>query len=421
MKLFGLGLSTALGALVFAGALNAQEIVLMTGDDDVEAMAEVIAQFHAENPDITIRHETVPYQALLESLPVQLETGEGPDLAVVTDLGGLSRYYLDISDHVDTEFFEAEYGQALQWLRGGDYESTAINGVPMSLTVNGGYVNLTLFEQAGVEVPGEDATWEEWAEATRQVAEATGTDFPMEMDRSGHRFASLAISYGAEIVDEEGRPVIDDGLRRAIELFAEWHETGIMPMDMWGAVSGATHRELFSDFLNAYTVMYFGGSWSLIQMDREVGDLFDWAVVPAPCGDGSCTVMPGGGALVGFSHTQHPEAVAAFIEFIAQPEIIGAYNNEAVEIPAGTSLIESGLEYPTASERTQEALASFTNQIPKMADAAWRFQGWRYQRAMMNAMTTRIGQVLNNELDVDAALQRIEQDVNLAIDAAEVQ
>ena len=88
---------------------------------------------------------------------------------------------------------------------------------------------------------------------------------------------------------------------------------------------------------------------------------------------------------------------------------------------AAATLIESGIDYPGASERTQEALSTFIAQIPKMAPAAYRFQGWRYQRAMMNALTTRISQVLNGELDVDGALERIEQDVNLAIEAAEVQ
>ena len=71
-----------------------------------------------------------------------------------------------------------------------------------------------------------------------------------------------------------------------------------------------------------------------------------------------------------------------------------------------------------ASERTQQSLSTFIAQIPKMSPAAYRFQGWRYQRAMMNAMTTRISQVLNGELDVDTALARIKQDVELAINAA---
>ena len=53
-----------------------------------------------------------------------------------------------------------------------------------------------------------------------------------------------------------------------------------------------------------------------------------------------------------------------------------------------------------------------------MDDAAYRFQGWRFQRAMMNSMTTRISQVLNDELDVDGALARIKEDVDLATQAA---
>lgn len=427
MTLRSLGLTTALGMLFALGAptlVAAQEITVFCGEDGgfgCNVLQPVADRFVAENPGTTINVESVPYQAIVESLPVQLASGEGPDMAMVTDLGGLSRFYLDLTPYVDAAYFEKEWGPTLQWLRGGVAGSKAINGMPTSLTVNGGYVNLTLFEQAGVEVPGDGASWEEWGEATKKVAEATGTEFAMEMDRSGHRFASLAISYGAELVNSEGKPVVDAGLKLAIEQFVKWHQDGVMPMDLWGAVGGATSRELFSDFLNANVVMYFGGSWTLNKMDTEVGDLFDWKVIPAPCGPSSCTVMPGGGALVGFQHTEEPELVGKFLAYVAQTDNLKEMFATAVEIPSSTSLIDSGIQYPGASERTQEALGTFSAQIPKMAAAAYRFQGWRYQRAMMNALTTRISQVLNNELTVDAALERIEEDVNLAIQAAEAQ
>lgn len=420
MKLAAIFSGTALGLVMATGA-QAQEVTILC--DDVGfgclTMAPVAERFNEENPGKTVKLETVSYQSIVEALPVQLESGEGPDAAIVTDLGGLSRYYVDLTPYVDAAHFEKEFGRTLQWLRGTHSEDKAINGMPTSLTVNGAYVNLTLFEQAGVPVPGEGATWDEWAEAARQVAETTNTEFPMEMDRSGHRFASFAISHGAELVDDEGNPVVDDGLRTAIEKFVEWHKDGTMPLDLWGAIGGSTHRELFEDFLNANVVFYFGGSWTLSRMDTEVGELFEWAVVDAPCGPSSCTVMPGGGALVGFKHTQHPEIVGAYIDYVSQSENYKEIITASVEIPAAASLIEGGIEYPEASERTQTALRTFTNQIPKMAPAAWRFQGWRYQRAMMNAMTTRISQVINDELTVDAALERIQQDVELAIKAAE--
>ncbi|WEX08360.1 ABC transporter substrate-binding protein [Chelativorans sp. AA-79] len=419
MKLAAIVPGTALGLLITAAA-HAQQITVQCDDlgFGCDTMAPVVERFNQEHAGKTVKLEKVSYQTIVEALPVQLESGEGPDAAIVTDLGGLSRYYLDLTPYVDAAHFEQEFGRTLQWLRGSNPDGEAINGMPTSLTVNGAYVNLTLFEQAGVPVPQEGATWDEWAEAARQVADATQTDFPMEMDRSGHRFASFAISHGAELVDDEGNPVVDDGLRTAIEKFVEWHKNGTMPLDLWGAVGGSTHRELFTDFLNANVVFYFGGSWTLNQMDTEVGDLFEWAVVSAPCGPSSCTVMPGGGALVGFRHTDNPELVGEFINYIAQPENYKEIIAASVEIPAAASLIEGGVDYPSASERTREALATFTNQIPKMAPAAYRFQGWRFQRAMMNALTTRISQVINDELTVDAALERIKQDVELAMDAA---
>ncbi|MGV2099771.1 ABC transporter substrate-binding protein [Rhizobium sp. 21-4511-3d] len=423
MKLTRIGLwaaSALLAATALTGTARAQEITVFCDDlgFGCPTMEPVVKRFEQENSGIKVKLEVVPYQSLVESLPVQLESGQGPDAAIITDLGGLSRYYLDLTPYVDAANFDKEYHQTLQWLRGLDPNGKAINGMPTTLTVNGAYVNLTLFEQAGVPVPKEGATWAEWADATRKVAKATNTEFAMEMDRSGHRFASLAISYGAELVDDKGQPVIDKGLKDAVEQFVAWHKDGTMPMDLWGAVGGATHRELFSDFLNAKTVLYFGGSWTLSQMDREVGDLFDWEVAPAPCGPSSCTVMPGGGALVGFKHTKNPEAVGKFIDYLAQSKNNAEIVSAAVEIPAAKSLIEGGVQYPGASKRTQESLATYIGQIPKMAPAAYRFQGWRYQRAMMNAMTTRISQVLNGELDVDTALARVKQDVETAIKAA---
>lgn len=415
--------TTALAVLVAltpASSAFAQTITVWAGDTGSggEIYAKLAEEFEAANPGVDVVVEEVTYQTLVESLPVQLEAGEGPDIAIITDLGGLSRFYQDIGPYVDAAYFEKEWGQTLAWLRGGNAESKAINGMPTTLTVNGAYVNLTLFEQAGVPVPAEGATWQEWADATKQVAQATNTEFAMEMDRSGHRFASLAISYGAQLVDAEGKPVVDDGLKSAIEQFVAWHKDGTMPMDLWGAVGGATHRELFSDFLNANTVLYFGGSWTLRQMDTEVGDLFDWAVVPAPCGPSSCTVMPGGGAMAVFKHTANAELAGKLINHFAQPEALDYYISNEVEIPSAATQIANGVQYPTASPRTQEALSTFIAQIPKMDDAAYRFQGWRYQRAMMNAITTRVSQVLNNELDVDTALTRIAEDVNLAIEAA---
>ena len=119
-------------------------------------------------------------------------------------------------------------------------------GIFVDVTVTGPFINRTLFEQAGVAVPSDtsdEVTWQEWAEASRAVAAATGTPFAMAMDRSGHRFAGPAISMGADYFDADGNPALvgDEGFKDMVELFISWHDDGTMPLDVWaGAIPTGT-------------------------------------------------------------------------------------------------------------------------------------------------------------------------------------
>lgn len=385
-----------------------------TGGCDV--WNELLTKYEEANPGVDVVVDHLPYKAELESLPVQLAAGEGPDMAVVTDLAGLKRYYLDLTSYVDAAKFEADYGPSLAWLRGED-GGAEIYGFGSSLTVGGGYINKTLFEQAGIDVPAEGATWEEWAAVTKQVADATETPYAMSMDRSGHRFAAVATSYGAQLFGDDGRPVLDDGLRKAANLFVQWHKDGIMPKELWGDIGGTSYGEFWDQFRSGQTVMNFAGSWALGRM-TEIGDLFDWQAVPSPCGDEYCSVMPGGGAIVAFNSTKHPEEVAKVMSYMAQPEVIGEVLARTAEIPQNATLVNEGVAYAGLDAAQAAGLELFTRQIPKISPAAYRLQGSKYMIAYINALASRLSQAINSELTVDEALQRVMDDVNMAIDSA---
>ena len=172
-----------------ASAISAQEVRFMCYSDgnECEVYDDLANRFEAENSGIDVIVDVVPYQAILENLPVQLAAGTGPDLAKVTDLGGLNEYYLDLTSYVDTAYWDDAFGETLNWYRVG--ERQGYYGMHSQLTITGPFVNATLFEQAGVDLPGEGATWDDWAAAASAVASATDADFPMAMDRSGHRVA----------------------------------------------------------------------------------------------------------------------------------------------------------------------------------------------------------------------------------------
>ena len=216
-----LAVLTAFSTLAATTVAGAGEIRVQCYSDgnECEVTQDLAKKFEAQNSDVKVTIDKVPYKAVLEQLPVQLAAGEGPDIARVTDLGGLSKYYLDITPYIkDPKYWEANFGKTLPWMRPSPSDK-GIYGMMTQLTVTGPYVNKTLFEQASVPLPGPKATWDDWAEATRKVAKATQVPFAIAFDRSGHRFAGPAISMGAKFFDAKGEVVIDDGYKAMAKKF----------------------------------------------------------------------------------------------------------------------------------------------------------------------------------------------------------
>lgn len=418
-----LTLTAAAAAALMAGAAGAQELRFTCYGDGDECIVwiDAFAGFEAENEGITVVTDIVPYQSILESLPVQLAAGEGPDLARVTDFGGLAQYMLDVRAYLaDAEAVEANYGQSLEWPRVGGPEDDGIYVIVDQLTVTGGFANKTLFDQAGVSLPEPGATWEEWAAAATEVAEATGIDFPMAIDRTGHRYAAPAISYGAAYFGEDGEAqVVDDGFRAFTEQFLAWHEDGTMAMDVWAGAGGGTYADASTEFINGNLAFYYSGSWQIGRFGNDIGDAFDWVATGSVCGPAACTGMPGGAGIVGFEATEHPEAVGALMDFISRDEVQASVLGQTRNIPASATLQESGIDYGDAPEQVKTALATFASGVPEFSPVAYQLQGYRNNRAIFSATPARLTQAIVGELSIDEALERLEADVAEAVAAAQ--
>ncbi len=407
------GVSLALAA----GSAAAQEIRFTCASDGVECETamSIFARFEAENPGVDVIMDKVPYKAILETLPVQLAGGTGPDIAFVTDLGGLNKYYLDLAPYVDHGYWNDSFGETLNWYRAGP-EDDGIYGLHTGLTITGAYINRTLFDQAGVEVPGEDADWDAWAAAAREVAEKTGTNFPMAMDRSGHRIAGPAISYGAKYFDESGEPIlVDDGFQAFVEKFVEWNNDGTMVKDVWGGQGGATYRDAANEFINGDLVYYFAGSWQVGNFEEQIGDLFDWQVVGSPCGSGGCTGMPGGTGVVAFSQTEHPETAAKLIDYLAREDNYAEYTAGARTIPAHSAVAAAGVTYEGASPEAAAALNGWGAQVARLEPIAFAYQGHPNNRAMFNITVRRVSQAIVGELTVEEAMEKAKEDLAAAM------
>ncbi len=414
--------AAALAALA-ASALSAAaaDVRVMCYQDGIECdvLSSQARRFEAANPGTKIIVDVVPFKTIIEQLPVQLAAGQGPDIARVTDLGGLSKYYLDIRANLkDAKYWDANYGTTLPWLRPSP-EDKGIYGVMSQLTMTGPYVNKTLFEQAKVPMPGFKATWDEWVAATRKVAQATQTPAAMAWDRSGHRFAGPAISYGAKIFDAKGNLVIDDGYKAAVTKFVGWHKDGTMLKEVWAGSGGSTYADSINEFKNGRVVMVLSGSWQINRLQKDIGNAFDWVAVPNPCGPAACSGIPGGAAWVALKTSKSPKETAMFLDFLAQEDNYAEFTSKTENIPANKALAAKGVPYPNASPAQRNALGVFSAGVANLSPAAYAFQGYRYNRAIQLPTVARTTQAIVGEMSVDEAVKKISADMVDAVTQAQ--
>ena len=416
------GIAAAAAALMgLSLAAQAAEIRVMCYQDGVECevTAAQAKRFEAANPGTKVVIDTVPYKTIVEQLPVQLAAGQGPDIARVTDLGGLSKYYLDVSAHVkDRAYWEANFGATLPWLRPTATDK-GIYGFMSQLTMTGPFVNKTLFEQAKVALPGPKATWDEWVEAARKVSKATQTQAALAWDRSGHRFAGPAISYGAKIFDAKGDLVLDDGYKTTVNKFVAWHKDGAMLKEVWAGSGGSSYADSIGEFKNGRVAMVLSGSWQINRLQKDIGNAFDWVAVPNPCGPAACSGIPGGAAWVALKTSKSPKEVGMFLDFIASEANYAEFTGKTENIPAHAGLAKKGVPYPEATPAARAALTSFSAGVASLSPVAYQFQGYKFNRAIMLPTVARVTQAIVGEMSSDEAMTKIGADMADAVKQAQ--
>jgi alpha-1,4-digalacturonate transport system substrate-binding protein len=415
----GFALLGLAAAAIPAAAFAEIRVMCYQDGNECDVTADLIKRYESQNPGAKVILDVVPFKTVVEQLPIQLAAGQGPDIARVAEIGGLSKNYIDIGPYVkDRKYWETNFGSTLGWMRQ-NAQDKGIHGFLSQMTMTGPFVNKTLFEQAKVALPGPKATWEEWVEATRKVAKATQTPAAMAWDRSGHRFAGPAVSYGAKIFDAKGNLALDDGYKTAITKFVGWHKDGTILKDVWGGSGGSSYADSIGEFKNGRVVMVLSGSWQINRLQKEIGNNFDWVAVPNPCGPAACSGMPGGAAWVALKTTKSPKEVGQFLDFMAQEPQVAEFASRTSNIPAHVGVAAKGVDYPNAGPLAKAALTTFSRGTSMIAPAAFQLQGYRYNRALMLPTVSRVTQAIVGEISVDEAVNKIGTDMAEAVRQAE--
>lgn len=401
-------------ALGLTAPADAGEVRIMWYSDGVEGAVfeDLIARFEAEHPEIDVTVDNVAYQTIQEQLPIQLEAGQGPDIARVTNLKALAEHWLDLTPYLDDpQYWRTSFGAQLDWMRPDGSE--IIPGFMTQLTITGGFANATLFEQAGVALPGDEATWADWVEAAQAVAQDQQLPFAFAIDRSGHRISGPIASYGGDYIGADRAPApLDDGAKALIADFVGWNESGAHARDVWVSAAGTTYRAAADDFVNAQVPYYYSGSWQVANLSSKIGDAFDWVATGSPCGPAGCSGLQGGAALVAIKYTQNPEDVATVMEFLAREDVVREFSERTLFLPAHAAVAEAGgLDWQSEDRNVVAALDAFNAASADVLPAAAALPGWTWGSLVYGALVNRISQVIAGELSLEDAYARIDQDV----------
>ena len=282
----------------------------------------MLSRFSLENPGVAVAIEVVQEAEIQTRLSERIESGAPPDIARVSDFSALKGDYLDLRPLLsDAEAFAAGFpAPFLQAMRAG--AGDGLHGFPDTAAMVAPFVNLSLFEEAGIAIP-EAGSWDLWLAALEQVVQATDAAYVLSVDNKDHRMAGPAMSLGASYFDEDGALTLADdaGLRAFLQILHGLMLDGKTPRD---ALLGTGKSQDY--FIRGETAMYLCGSWKVEEVAAQVGDAFAWAIVANPSGPGGGTGVVKATAVAALAATDQPEAAAAVIEYLARPDIIAEFS-----------------------------------------------------------------------------------------------
>lgn len=384
-----------------------------------EDIGPVIDAFEAENPDIEVQLDELPFNELFTQIQIRMSAGGGdPDVlsvdVPVTAGYGIRNWLLPLDD-VFTAEEKADWLEAA--LEAGTYEGQLLSA-PVSTSTQLLIYNKDLFDRAGITPPGPDErwTWEQIAEVAPQLTfdeNGDGTPdiwgFNWEQTIRIYQLQALAASLGGHAIGEDGVTV--NGVINS----PEWVEAFTYYQNMYTTLKAAPQNDTVTPpdmFRSGNLAMFVGGPWNIQGFATEDLD-FDWAVSRHPYFEEGSIAIPTGSWHIGVSAmSDQPEAAKRFVHWLTTSK--GAeiwWRQGSGDFPAQKSVLElfatdEEFSTPPLSYIRTAADEASANGVPRPSTVGYL----EYEQILQNAFADiRNGSDVKQTLDTAAS--RIESEM----------
>ena len=330
-------------------------------DNPDNPMEELVEAFEAENPDIKIEAENIPWNSYYDNLYTAIIAGGAPDAAMVKMFAQPRLIELGALEPLDS-YIESWDGRSdvLENLYG---LTAATDGrlyyLPVQYVVLYLYYRADLFAEAGLEPP---ATCEDFRSAAMALSDGDTYGFGFRGGKGGHdHWASLALTDNANF---RGGDLLSDeviaGTQFVIDLF---EKDKVFPP----SAPNDGFKEIISAFQagkTAMTIHHIGSSASMVE---ALGDKVSATVVP-DC-NGRWTAF-GDESTAIFSTASDKEAAWKWISFLSSKGHNATFNEATGQLPVTKSDSEEwSLHEKRFVDATLESLP-YANLLPNLEETS---------------------------------------------------
>jgi len=422
----GTAASTASGSAPASAAGGEKTEILLGYYSDEKSdskMKELIGQFTAAHPNISVKTQSAPYGQFYQKLDTQIAAGTAPDVWL-SDGVYVMKYaergaVRDLTDWIAKDLKADDY-YGLEYNKDADGKYW---GVPQGIQVGVLFYNKDLFDKAKVSYPTDDWTWEDLkktaarltVDAKGKTAEESGFDknnvnqFGLTFFSITEGWFSVLKSYGGGVLDETGTKSIIDSEpnKKAFEWMVDGMSRGIItdPVDL---KSFQSNTAVFPSGSAAMRI----GLYARVLAANEAGLNYDVTLLPkGPDGKRSAPVIANSWVVNAKSSDVKAQAAWEWVKYWAtQDDVQKQWAELGEAIPVKKSIAESdvflkGGDKPANRQAFLDSL-SFAQTLD--VNAVWEEWVGKFNE---NAQRAFLG-----DQSIDEALKSANTDVQKVLD-----
>lgn len=331
-------------------------VYFSTGAPYTAATKVLVSKWEAQS-GATISLDVVPYADEETIVEADVKAGRPPAVYQTTSSGTFGKTEINLGKTLGSAWVNSITASVRI---GGDEYNGQIVGLPNEETVDGFFVNVTMFKKAGVPVPTSTShyTWQQFVTMATKVKQANGTPFAISMDHSAARVADLFTSFGYDLFGANGKSAGNSlDLLAAMKYFGGLFKSTVMPKDFFVS-SGTAYGTGAKLFTAKEAPVLLSGSWQVSTfLTKSTAPSFKWTLVPSPC-EKACGSMSGGDYMVAFKKSNDPKAALSFIKFMSEPQSQAYMAVETDTIPSSTADTKPGVvKYSAAAAPVMDLFA----------------------------------------------------------------